>query len=99
MRIHYVMKDFFKDQKINFYLLPITVFLLFLLGLEACNSSEFEPNDQNGIDIEYYPLSEGKYRIYQYDTLIYKGANRETLSGYKKYEIGESFLDESGTLK
>lgn len=74
------------------------VFILFIASmfLVSCNASEFEENTSTKDGKEYLNLVEGKYQIFRYDTIFYRGFKRDTFSGYIKREIGDPFLLANG---
>ena len=73
------------------YYKSLSVFTILCL-LYSCNSSNFE-NKTNKTQRDYFPLQIGKYSVYKYDTILYRGAIRDTFSGLMKREISDTFID------
>lgn len=70
--------------------------ILFLLAfiVSFCTKKSVQTNNQL-LGLEYYPLTKGKFVIYEIDSIIYSELPRDTIH-YKyliKEKIAESFLD------
>lgn len=74
----------------------IALVALFILII-SCSKSKFEEHGDISDGKEYVALEMGKFREFQYDTIAYSGTTRDTLRGFLKYEIGESYLNNAGT--
>jgi hypothetical protein len=74
------------------------IVLFFVIGISlACSKKEIS-NTNNLLGLDYYPLTIGKYVIYEVDSLVYGVLPRDT-SSYKyqiKEVLVESFTDAEG---
>jgi hypothetical protein len=71
-------------------------FLLLAIGILSCSKSTFEDQNNQNDGRNYVVVEEGKNWTYQYDTIAYSGTERDTFSGFLKYEIGSPFLNNAG---
>jgi bifunctional DNA-binding transcriptional regulator/antitoxin component of YhaV-PrlF toxin-antitoxin module len=79
-------------MKAKFLYLPI--FLLILMS--ACSNETEDRN--NSLGREYFPLEQGKYVIYESDSIVVDdgGTKTDTFRSFIKEEIGETFEDLEG---
>jgi hypothetical protein len=70
--------------------------ILVLLSFMACTKKTVPPNEPKGL--AYYPLTKGKYVVYDIDSTVYTEIPRDTIySRYRiKEKIADSFTDNQG---
>ncbi len=72
-------------------------FLIVLVSFFACTKKKVLPTDSL-LGLDYYPLTKGKYVVYDVDSTVYTEIPKDTL--YYKYRIKEkitdSFIDNEG---
>lgn len=85
-----------------FRLIPFFVFLCCCI---ACSKQEMEPPTQDpAAAYAYFPLQTGRYIEYAVDSLLFDfapdgGTQRDSVRVYLREQVGEPFLDPTGTLR
>ncbi|MEP7324248.1 MAG: hypothetical protein ABI761_20120 [Saprospiraceae bacterium] len=83
-------------MKIQSFIYPSVLILFIFIG--ACVSNENENLDL-GNDQAFFPLTIGKYREYQVDSILYRqGRFLDSVRSYVREEITGSYKDTIGTL-
>jgi len=85
------------QQKSTYYLKFIGAILLLGLTFLSCEDQS-KSIDDSFYGYQYFPLTVGKYRIYQVDSTVVRmfGSQLDKSRSYIKEEIAESFVNNSG---